>query len=198
MMAEVKDNNSKPTVEQPVAPSEEAGWYVVRTLAGQENKTQKSFVRHVEDYKMGEKIFKVVLPKEEVIEMKAGKKAKVVRIFLPGYLLIQMNCDDEVWLFVKSVPGVAPVPGQEIHPQKLKEDEINRILDRMDRKRDRRVSDTPYLVGESVLIVDGPFKEFHGIVQEVNLDRNKVKVTVSIFGRATPLELDFLQIKQIT
>ncbi len=172
-------------------------WYVVHTYSGHEKKAKLHLESAVENAGMTELFGRILIPTEEIIEMKEGKRRKKTRKFLPSYLLVEMELTQETQHLVTNTPGVTAFVGAGGRPQPLSESEVHRVLGQVDRSRDREKLDVPYREGEAVKVVDGPFKDFNGIVQQVYPDKNKVRVMVSIFGRSTPVELDFLQVEVI-
>lgn len=174
---------------------EEKKWYVIHVLSGHEKKIKTYLESEIESQKLSEKIGTILIPSEEVTEMKNGKKKVKNKIFFPGYMLVEAILDNDVKHLITSAPGVTNFVGAKNEPQPLRGDEIERILGRVDESRLRQTVDVPFREGDPVKVIDGPFTDFTGFVQEVNQEKNKVKVTVSIFGRATPVELDFLQVE---
>ena len=172
-------------------------WYVVHTYSGHENKVKKALDKAVKVNHLEDKIARVLVPAEEVTEMKNGKRTSVTRKFYPSYILVQMEMTKETEYLVTNIPGVTRFVGAGQKPQPLRDAEVERILKRIDVGRSGDKMDIPYQVDDHVKVIDGPFKEFNGIVKEVNLDRGKLKVMVTIFNRATPVELDFLQVEHI-
>ena len=169
-------------------------WYVVHTYSGHENKV----CSHIENAKAGmgldDRIARVVVPTEEVVEMKDGRKTTSLKKFLPSYVLVEMEMEKESLHFVTNVPGVTSFVGPGRKPQPLREEEVQRILGQIDRSQVQEVTEMPYQTGDRVKVVDGPFSDFVGMVDDVNPEKNKIKVMVSIFGRNTPVELDVLQV----
>jgi len=174
---------------------QEKKWYVIHVLSGHEKKIKTYLESEIESQKLSEKIGTILIPSEEVTEMKNGKKKVKNKIFFPGYMLVEAILDNDVKHLITSAPGVTNFVGAKNEPQPLRGDEIERILGRVDESRLRQTVDVPFREGDPVKVIDGPFTDFTGFVQEVNQEKNKVKVTVSIFGRATPVELDFLQVE---
>ena len=171
-------------------------WYAIHTYSGHENKVKT----YIESAKQGEgydeRIAQVVVPTEEVVEMRDGRKSISQKKFLPSYVLVEMDMDKETLHFVTNVPGVTSFVGPGKRPQPLKEDEVMRILGQIDRKQEEDVAEIPYQVGDRVKVIDGPFSDFIGMVDDVNPEKSKIKVMVSIFGRNTPVELDVLQVEE--
>jgi transcriptional antiterminator NusG len=178
--------------------SEEFGsgdWYVVHTYAGYENKVKANLESRISSMNMEEKIFQVVIPMEDVMEIKGGKKQVVSRKVFPGYLLVRMYLDDDSWYVVRNTPGVTGFVGSGAKPTPLSEKEVSKILETKPvEKLKPRVE---WQVGESVTVTSGPFAQLPGTIAEINPDQQKVKVLVSIFGRETPVELSFDQVQKL-
>jgi transcription termination/antitermination protein NusG len=170
-------------------------WYVVHTYAGYENKVKTNLEKRVESMEMQDKIFRVLVPMEKELEIKNGKKKATMRKVFPGYVLVEMIMADDSWYVVRNTPGVTGFVGPGSKPIPLSSAEINQILRQMglDDPKPR----IEFSVGESVRVVDGPFTNFVGSVEEILADRRKIKVLVSMFGRDTPVELDFFQVVKI-
>ena len=171
-------------------------WYVVHTYSGHENKVKSYIEAAKENIDVGDKIGRVIVPTEEVVEMKDGRKTTSLKKFLPSYLLVELDMDKEALYFVTSVPGVTSFVGPGRKPQPLREEEVNRILGQIERRPVEETSDVPYQVGDRVKVIDGPFSDFIGLVDDINPEKSKIKVMVSIFGRNTPVELDVLQVEE--
>ena len=171
-----------------------AKWYTIRTFSGQEKKVRDSLLANIHRAGMDDNIFEVLVPTENVIEMRDGKKRSRVKVFFPGYVLVQMNLAIETQFLIEETYGVLNFIGPGNKPQELKEKELRRILGDTEERKKMNLMAAPYAVGDSIKVVDGPFNDFSGYVQEINEEKQKVKVMVSIFGRATPVELDFLQV----
>ena len=181
-----------------IQPGEDSRWYIVHAYSGQEDRVKKNLEQRVATLDVEDKIFQVVVPTEEEVEIKGGKRTTVERKVFPGYILVQMKMDDESWHVVRNTPGVTGFISAEdenrSRPIPLRPEEVDSILHQMDSDEPRvRVGFTK---GQTVRITDGPFMEFLGFVDEVYPDRTKVRVLVSFFGRETPVELDFLQIER--
>ncbi len=172
-------------------------WYVIHTYSGHEDKVAGNIERAVEQAGLKEEVPRVLIPTENVAEMRNGKKSILTRKFFPSYVLVQMAMSDDAWRVVMNTPGVTRFIGTGSKPQPLAPEEIDRILGRIDGTKEKPTPNVPYHVGEHVKVVDGPFTDFTGVVDEVNAERGKLKVMVSIFGRATPVELDFLQVNKL-
>lgn len=170
-------------------------WYALRVLSGHEHKVKQYIDLEIKDADLQDKIEEVLVPSEEVIEMRSGKKKIKDQVFFPGYILIKMELDKDVQQFVVNVPGVTNFVGTQNKPQPLREDEVRRIIGRVEESKERKQMAIPFKVGDPIRVTDGPFTDFTGFVEEVNEEKNKLKVMVSIFGRSTPVELDFLQVE---
>jgi len=172
--------------------TEEGQWYVVHTYSGHEAKVKKNLESRIETMDMSEKIFEVIVPTEEEIEIHNGQRRTVNKKVYPGYVLVKMKMDDDSWYVVRNTPGVTSFVGMGTKPTPLRDDEVITIKQQM-------VAEAPRVkltlaVGDSVRIVDGPFQDFEGKIDEVNQEKGRVKVLVSFFGRETAVELDFLQV----
>ena len=189
----------KPSAAGPETEEEKSArmrWYVVHTYSGRENKVKDTIERMIRNSGMQDQFGKVLVATEEVAEMKKGKKKVSQRKLFPSYILIEMEMSDEAWGMIENVPGVTHFVGEGKKPFPIPKKEVDRILGRMVTK-EGVVPEVPFTVGEHVKVVDGPFTDFSGIVDEINPERGKLKVLVSIFGRETPVELDFLQVKSL-
>ncbi len=172
-----------------------ARWYVIHTYSGYEDRVKKNLDQRVLTMDVKEKIFRVVVPTEDEIEIRDGQRRTVARKVFPGYILVEMVVDDESWYVVRNTPGVTGFVGSANRPIPLEDDEVRGILRQMEAEAPRvRVG---YQVGQSVRVTDGPFSEFIGVVDELDEAKGKVKVLLSFFGRETPVELDFLQIEKL-
>jgi transcriptional antiterminator NusG len=169
-------------------------WYVVHCYSGYENKVRHNLEQRIETMGMKDKIFDVVVPTEEEIEVKEGKRRTVERRVFPGYILVNMILTEESWYVVRNTPGVTGFVGMGNNPTPLRQEEVAQIIKRMEADAPRiKVTFKP---GERVRIVDGPFNDFRGTVSEIDMERAKVRVMVNFFGRETPVELDFLQVEK--
>ena len=175
----------------------EKKWYVVHTYSGHEKKVKRYLDNAIINQGYEEQIDEVLVPIEEVVEMKGGKRMVSDRKFLPSYILINMDLNRDTMALVTSTPGVTSFVSSGTTPQPLKESEIEKIRNQMDHGKTKQAMEVPFRVGDAVKVIDGPFSEFSGVVNEVNVERGKLKVMVSIFGRSTPVELDFLQVKSL-
>ncbi len=184
-------------VEAPPVAEVDTGrrWYVIHTYSGYENKVKANLEHRIQSMDMGDKIFQVLVPTEEEIEIKNGKRQAVERKVFPGYVLVEMIMGDDSWYVVRNTPGVTSFVGSGNKPTPLTDPEVKQILRQI--KLEAPKYKVAFTKGEAVRVVDGPFTDLHGVVDEVNPERNKVKVLVSIFGRETPVELDFLQIEKL-
>ena len=170
-------------------------WYSLRVISGREKKIKENIFYEFEDNGMSEIIENIFVPTEKVIEVRGSKKRVKEKVFFPGYILIKMMLSKESRYIVENTHGVLSFIGAKKEPIPLRDDEVKRIIGEVERKEGEEVLETPYRLGDAVKVVDGPFSDFTGFVEEVNKDKQKVKVTVSIFGRPTPVELDFYQIE---
>jgi transcriptional antiterminator NusG len=172
-------------------------WYIIHTYSGFENKVAESLRSRVEAFGLGERIGEIKIPTEPVIEMKGGKKITTERMFYPGYVLVEMEMDEHTWHVVRSTPRVTGFVGTGNTPTPLSSQEVDQILHRVEEAAEKPKPKLSFERNESIRIVDGPFTNFTGVVDEVNQERNTLKVMVTIFGRATPVELDFLQVEKL-
>ena len=172
-------------------------WFTLRVISGKENKIKDAILYDVSISEMGEKISDVLVPSENIVEMKDGKKKIKEKVFFPGYLLVRLEMDKETKYLLENINGVISFVGPKGQPQPLKPEEVQRFLGEYGGGDGplKTSEAAPYKVGDSVKVIDGPFMDFSGYVQEVNHDKQKLKVLVSIFGRQTPVELDYLQVE---
>ncbi len=182
--------------EEPSAPAN-MHWYIIHTYSGFENKVAESLRTRAEAFGFDHRLGQILIPKETVVEMKNGKKVTSERMLYPGYVMIQMEMDDQLWHEVKDTPRVTGFVGGGNTPVPLTADEVNKVLFRQQSVGDAPRPKVNYEKSETVRIIDGPFNNFSGKVDEVNPERNTLRVMVSIFGRSTPVELDFLQVEKI-
>jgi transcriptional antiterminator NusG len=196
---DVEDEPDEEPLEDEVTPGEEGetgrNWYVIHSYSGYENKVRKNLEHRIESLGMQDKIFQVVVPTEEEIELKDGQRRTVERRIFPGYILVQMLMDEDSWFVVRNTPGVTGFVGSIRRPTPLRKRDVDKILKRM-RAETPKVKVT-FLPGQKVRICDGPFEDFVGAVDEIYPDKGKVRILVSFFGRETPVELDFLQVEKI-
>jgi transcriptional antiterminator NusG len=172
-------------------------WYIVHTYSGFEERVKETLRQRAEAMGMGEAFGEVRIPTETVVEYKDGKKREVERKFFPGYILVEMEMSDAAWHVVKNTPKVTGFVGTGKKPTPLSQEEVDQILEQVTTAKERPKPKYVFDRGEPVKIIDGPFNNFSGVVEEVNLDRNTLKVMVTIFGRATPVELDFSQVQKL-
>jgi transcription termination/antitermination protein NusG len=188
-------NQTQPSGELPHSDVPEGpAWYVIHCYSGYENKVRHNLEQRIETMGMKDKIFDVVIPTQEEIEVKDGKRRTVERHIFPGYVLVNLLLSEESWYVVRNTPGVTGFVGMGNNPTPLRPEEVAQIVKRMEAEAPTvKVS---FKVGERVRIVDGPFNDFRGLVSEIDMERTKVRVMVSFFGRETPVELDFLQVEK--
>ena len=171
-------------------------WYAVHTLSGHEQKAKRYLESAIENSGLGELFGQILVPTEQVTEMKQGRRKTSTKKFLPSYILVEMELNKQSQELVVSTTGITNFVGGGGRPKPLKEIEVSRIVGQIDSSRTEEISDVPFQTGDSVKVNDGPFQDFSGTVSEINMERRKVKVMVSIFGRPTPVELDFLQVEK--
>ena len=172
-------------------------WYVIHTQTGYEEKVKRNIEKHLQESALQEFVGQILIPTEKVSEVRAGKKKISFRKFFPGYVLLEIDLTDKVWYLIRSTPGVTGFIGPRARPQALKEQEIKGILRQAEERKEKPTPKVIYEKGEGVRVVNGPFTNFNGIVEEINPNKGKLKVTVSIFGRATPVELEYWQVEKI-
>ncbi|MCP5278177.1 MAG: transcription termination/antitermination protein NusG [Thiobacillus sp.] len=172
-------------------------WYVVHAYSGFEKSVMRALNERIERAGMQESFGQILVPVEEVVEMKGGQKKTTERKFFPGYVLVQMDMNDDSWHLVKSTPKVTGfVGGTANKPAPISEREVQAILQQMQEGVEKPKPKVTFEAGELVRVIDGPFNEFNGTVEEVNYEKSKLRVSVTIFGRATPVELDFSQVEK--
>jgi transcriptional antiterminator NusG len=172
-------------------------WYVIHAYSNFENKVKRSLEERVKRDGLEHKFGKIIVPTEEVVEMREGQKRKSERKFFPGYVLVQMEMDDETWHMVKEVPKVLGfIGGSSDKPAPITDAEANAILHRVEEGVDKPRPKVLFEPGEVVRVTDGPFNDFNGVVEQVNYEKNKLRVAVQILGRSTPVELDFSQVEK--
>ncbi len=174
----------------------EKKWYVVHTYSGYENKAHKTLLERIKREKMGPFFGPILVPTEEVVEMKRGKRRTSKRKFFPGYMLVQMAMTEETWYLVKSTPKITGFVGDSTHPSPVPPDEVARITNQIAAGAERVVPKIIFEKADAVRVMDGPFAGFNGVVDEVDQEKGKLRVLVSIFGRATPVEMDFIQVEK--
>lgn len=174
--------------------STERLWYVIHCYSGQENKVRHSIEQRIETMGMRDKIYDVIVPTEEEIEVKDGKRRKVERRVFPGYILVEMMMDEDSWYVVRNTPGVTGFVGMGNEPTPLRAEEVKSIIDRMQDESPK--VKVRFKIGDKVRIINGPFNDFPGTVAAIDPDKSKVRVMVNFFGRDTPVELDFLEVEK--
>ena len=172
-------------------------WYVVHAYSGFEKSVQRALEERIRRAGMQEHFGRIMVPTEDVIEIKAGKKVVTPKLFYPGYVLVEMQMNDETWHVVRSTPRVTGFVGSGPTPTPLSIEEVDRIVHRVEVAAENPKPKLEFERGESIKITDGPFKDFTGSVEEINADRSTLRVMVTIFGRATPVELDFYQVEKV-
>ena len=172
-------------------------WYIIHSYSGFERKVKESLETRVQAFGLQEKIGRVLIPTESVTEVRGGKKYTSERMFYPGYVLVEMDMDDHVWHVVKSTPRVTGFVGTGQQPTPLSEEEVQHIVYRVGESKDKPKLKVKFEKGESVRVTEGPFATFQGVVDDVNEDRETLKVMVTIFGRSTPVELEFNQVEKV-
>ncbi len=174
----------------------EKKWYVLRTYSGHENKVKAYIENEIAQAGLEEKVSSVIVPSEKVFEVKDGKKRSKTRTFFPGYILIEADLDKTVTHLILNTPSVISFVGPKNEPAPLQPAEVRKLIGKIEEKREVEVIEVPFKVGDAVKVTDGPFNNFTGFVQEVSEEKMKLKVMVSIFGRKTPVELDFSQVEE--
>ncbi len=192
--SEIKDAASETAPAEAAEADDDRHWYVVHCYSGYENKVRHNLEQRIESMGMKDKIFDVVVPTEEEIEVKEGKRRTVERRVFPGYILVQMIMTEESWYVVRNTPGVTGFVGMGNEPTPLRPEEVAQIIRRMEAEAPR--VKVTYKIDQKVRIIDGPFNDFIGTVDDIDMERAKVRVMVSFFGRETPVELDFLQVEK--
>lgn len=187
------DSSEESTVV--IANPKRGRWYIVHTYSGHENKVAKTLMQRVQSMGYEERIFDALVPTRETIKVRGGKKENVKEKIFPGYILVNMDLSDEAWLLVRTTPGVTSFVGAQNKPTPIRDDEVEAIIAFVDQKDP--VFRAAFSVNEAVKITDGPFSDFLGTIESIDESKGKVKVLVSIFGRETPVELDFLQVAKI-
>ncbi|MBN1492534.1 MAG: transcription termination/antitermination factor NusG [Candidatus Omnitrophica bacterium] len=172
-------------------------WYVVHTQTGYENKVKSTLLARAESAGIQEKIARILIPTEKVSEVKGGKKTVTERKFFPGYILVEMDLTDDTWYLIKNTPGISGFVGSRNRPIPLSEKDIETVLSQEEEKSNKPKPKTEFTVGESVRVKEGAFTNFNGTIEEVHPDKGKLKVMVVIFGRATPVELEYWQVEKL-
>ena len=171
-------------------------WYTIRVISGKEQKIQEIIQQEVERNNLSDIVQDILVPTENKVEMKDGKKKIKTKVFFPGYILVNMDLDNESRYLIENIDGVMSFVGPKGSPQPVKPEEISRIIGVSENGEDREMISIPFKVGDSIKVIDGPFLDFSGFVQEVNNEKQKLKVSVSLFGKPTPVELDYLQVEK--
>ena len=207
MAEELKQNESAEqaqdeatTTAAPAAPAPtnpNFKWYIIHSYSGFERKVKESIESRVQAFGLQDKIGRVMIPTEPVTEIRNGKKYTIERAFLPGYVLVEMDLSDDVWHIIKSTPRVTGFLGTGQHPSPLTEDEVNQIVYRIDTGKDKPKLKVKFQKNEQVRITEGPFATFTGVIDDVNEDKSEVTVMVTIFGRSTPVKLEFGQVDKV-
>jgi transcriptional antiterminator NusG len=172
-------------------------WYVIHTYSGFENKVKQSIEQRVVALGMSDAVSQVLIPTETVVELKKGKRREASRKFFPGYVLIRMDMSDDLWYLIKNTPKVTGFVGPGVRPTPIPEDQVKAIIQQVVTGAERPKHKVLFTRGESVRVIDGPFSNFTGVVDEVKPDKGRLKVMVSIFGRPTPVDLEFLQVERV-
>lgn len=186
---EVKDESPKTKVEG-------AMWYVVHTYSGYEHKAKTALEERIKSLKKQEFFEEIIVPEENVIELVKGQKRTTKRRFFPGYILVKMILTNDTWHVVKDTPKITGFVGDKVKPIPVPESEVAKMTNRMQEGEKKPRPRISFQEGESIRVIDGPFSNFNGVVEEVNQEKGKLKVLVSIFGRSTPVELDFIQVEK--
>ena len=208
-MHEDKENPEMPHKSEPEVSTESAmeksqedrqtennkNWYVVHTYAGYENRVKTNLERRVASMEMQDKIFRVLVPMEKEITSKGGQKKTTMKKVFPGYVLVEMIIDDDSWFVVRNTPGVTGFVGPGSKPVPLNEDEVSAIMKQMGLAESKPKLD--FEINQAVIVIDGPFKNFEGTIEDINTEKGKLKVSVSMFGRETPVELEFFQVEKV-
>jgi transcriptional antiterminator NusG len=172
-------------------------WYALHTYSGHENKVKVSLEQRAHSMGVGERVSQILVPTQEITEIKAGKRRKVIKTSFPGYVLVRMDLNDELWYVVKGTPGVMGFVGTGLHPNPLRDEEVEEIISIAENgpgEDARQVIDLS--IGDSAKIIDGPFTGFSGVVDEISEEKSRLKLMISIFGRSTPVELEFFQVEK--
>ena len=172
-------------------------WYILHTLSGAEEKAKLNLESRIKAAGYQELIDDIIIPKEQVTEVRLGKKKILERKFFPGYILVHMQMNDDTWLFVKRTPGITTFIGPKRKPSPIHQDDVDKILKKAKETEERPAPKITFQKGESVRVIEGPFINFDGVVEEVYPEKGKLRVSVSIFGRTTPVELEFWQVESI-
>lgn len=196
-MAETETKHAEGAGTKANSEAGEMAWYVVHTYSGYENKAKLALEERIKSLKKESFFGEVLVPEENVVELVKGQKKTTKRRFFPGYILVKMILNDESWHVVKNTPKVTGFVGDKIKPLPVPESEVQKMTNRIAEGQSKPRPRISFQEGESVRVIDGPFSNFSGTIEDVNPDKGKVKVLVSIFGRSTPVELDFIQVEKI-
>lgn len=172
-------------------------WYALHTYSGHENRVKINLEQRAQNMGVAERVLQILVPTQEVTEIKAGKRKKVIKTSFPGYVLVRMDLDDELWYLVKNTPGVMGFVGTGLHPTPLRDEEVEEIISIAEHgpsEEARQIIDLS--IGDSAKIIDGPFTGFSGVVDEISDEKSRLKLLISIFGRSTPVELEFFQVEK--
>ncbi len=175
----------------------EKKWYIIHVLTGQEEKVKAHIEKKFKQNKIEDKISEVFIPKEKISEVKNGEKKISERRFFPGYILVNIEMDEKTWYLIKGIPGVTGFVGYGAGPVSIKEEEVKGILKKTEEKKEKPTPKVEFETGEGVRIKDGPFTNFTGSIEEIEPEKGKLRVSVSIFGRSTPVELEYWQVEKI-
>jgi len=174
----------------------EKRWYVIQVMSGYEDRVERALREAIERAGLQDRFGEILVPREEVVELRGGKKVVSKRKFFPGYVLVEMEMNDETWHLVRRLPHVMGFVGSEQKPQPMRPDEVEKIKRQIAEGVERPKPKVSFDVGDVVRVIDGPFSSFNGVVEEVNEEKGKLRVSVMVFGRPTPVELDFVQVEK--
>lgn len=190
----VEDNVLGSQAESPDT-GNKADWYIIQTYSGYEKKVKIGLEQRVKQYALENKVFKVLIPEEETVEIRDNKRVEKIKKMYPGYVFINMIMDEDAWYVIRSVPGVAKFIGTSTRPEPVREKEMLRVLRQTGVKTQKKI-EVDFEVDDNIRVIEGPFRGYSGNISEINLEKGKVKVLISIFGRETPMELTFDQIER--
>ena len=190
------EDNAPQSEGSPTQPEKVLKWYVVHTYSGYEEKAKKALLDRIKANKMEDYFGEVLIPSENVVEIVKGEKKTSNRRFFPGYILVRMVLTNKTWHVVKNTPKITGFIGSSTNPPAVPDEEVQRLTSQIDEGKLRAKPSVKFSMGDSVRVIDGPFANFNGVVEEVKPEKGKVRVLVSIFGRSTPVELDFLQVEK--
>jgi transcriptional antiterminator NusG len=193
----VTEHEAAPDAGRTMTDDKTKQWYIIHTYSGFENKVKESLEQRVTAYGLQDEIGEVLIPTESIVEKRGGREVESKRRFFPGYILVEMHLTDNAWHVVKNTPKVTGFVGAGSKPTPLSREEVDQILHQVTVAAEKPRPRHTFAAGDQVRIIDGPFASFNGVVDEVNNERNTLKVMVTIFGRATPVELDFLQVEKL-